>query len=505
MSIDVVWNVSDSVREHVEEAIRLALASQPPPSRTDAGRPLVGGAVRYTSDEYCVDRHAATAAAPAAAPSYTASLCDDADAGSAARGRGLRRCFNCGDSGHTLANCQERYDAARVRDAVQAQRASRGSGTNDTRFFETGGDAGIVAPGAAAGVLSPQLRRALGLLDDEPPSFLRRMRRFGYPPSFCAPPVTGAERHWGYADNGPMSALVAAADASYASRGVDVEAAAGGAAALVIEDDAAVVGTTDASGSGVDADTRADDAAGLFCSVPALLDARLHPLFPVCTCDRALLVRIAGLNAAFEPSENAGVASVGDGERPRSVYPRPCVSGAEDFGARGTESEAAAPGCLLHGSGGGLNKAVSSAAASVGAAASVVTATQPSTAATRSGAGEAEDAAPQLGPQVEGDADVDAAASPDQAGGRGRPAETAGRARRLSRYLVKRDSVALAALAAANADSWSAALGGSLDSTVNGIIADSLKRQPSASGARGELLSLAGGLTAGNDSDTSSV
>ena len=70
---------------------------------------------------------------------------------------------------------------------------------------------------------------------------------------------------------------------------------------------------------------------------------------------------------------------------------------------------------------------------------------------------------------------------------------------------MKRDSVALAALAAANADSWSAALGGSLDSTVNGIIADSLKRQPSASGARGELLSLAGGLTAGNDSDTSSV
>jgi hypothetical protein len=294
------------------------------------------------------------------------SLAED-DAASSGAGPA---CFNCGRRGHAYRDCAQRLDHDRVRAARSEQPGGGGQGGDGgARYYASGGAALSAAarwPQYRAGAYSDALRAALGMPADVPdaaPPFVHRMRRAGYPPGYLDPsPDPSMNLHWGYAENGPVSSFVRAYDAGYNDGGARgalalrrrAEAATVTAALAIFGEEpagmqaAAAVAAAGGTGERPPSEPPAAMAApsdeveegevgvaapppamapsapghdalqyghapaapepaqsDLF-AVPGAEDTRLTPFFPVCTCGRALLAALPGLNVdAVVPADAA--------------------------------------------------------------------------------------------------------------------------------------------------------------------------------------------------------
>ncbi|EDO46780.1 predicted protein [Nematostella vectensis] len=103
------------------------------------------------------------------------------DSSSKVRVSRKKTCFNCGAVGHALSNCPEPHNQAQI----ESQRRKflnkftspivKGSRyhINEKRFGEF-----------KPGVISPNLREALGIEENEVPPFVYKMRCLGYPPGY---------------------------------------------------------------------------------------------------------------------------------------------------------------------------------------------------------------------------------------------------------------------------------------------------------------------------------
>jgi hypothetical protein len=259
-------------------------------------------------------------------------------------------CYNCGERGHGYRECTECVDHSRVR----AARSEQAAGHVDYmpqggRYYPAGGVAIPAAqrwPQYRPGTLSAALRAALGLPADAapnaPPPFLDRMRRAGYPPGYLDPLPDGSRAlHWGYADNGPVSAFVRQFDAGYddfAAR-ASADGVGHGPAGMALQGSHGLVlvdatGNGDPTGTHVDTDVEEGEVAAAsppaptrqavadggphaasgfsltrgpdLWSVPGAAGMRLTQFHPVCTCGRALLADVPGLSVplAFSVQPN---------------------------------------------------------------------------------------------------------------------------------------------------------------------------------------------------------
>lgn len=90
-------------------------------------------------------------------------------------------CFNCGGTGHAVANCSLPYN----KEEVSQRRASKGF-SNFSRIHES------YPSRFTPGILSEKLKRALNIKNEsrEEPSYYSEIRKYGVPPSFS----TGVKR-----------------------------------------------------------------------------------------------------------------------------------------------------------------------------------------------------------------------------------------------------------------------------------------------------------------------
>lgn len=83
-------------------------------------------------------------------------------------------CFNCGDSIHRIQNCPHPIDKEKVRKA-KIEHRQMNSTESESRIWDTQFQPGI---------LSDRLKDALGIRDDEYPSYFDRMLSYGPPPGY---------------------------------------------------------------------------------------------------------------------------------------------------------------------------------------------------------------------------------------------------------------------------------------------------------------------------------
>ena len=489
---DAVWRLIGQHRTKAAPPQLDALATPP-------------GATLYAIDPvlYCVDRHASNVRLDDTdiedCGEFEAAVFDriaielDKPEGGGARDDGFG-CWNCGQRGHSVRDCPEPYDADRVNEARKRFNAATGDANAGAKSDETAAaEAEQLAkanPHVMPGRLSAELREALGIARGEPPPWLRRMRRHGYPPGYLGPvPHQDSERHWGYAGNGELSTLVSQHDSGYAAvwphsvawSAREREAAATRAVQQAVSmfghehDEGAAASSEGApAAAGASAATTSDapvsavtpavasQLRGLF-DAPAAAGLRLTPFLPACVCGRTLTAAIPGINVEYDPAVHdtngdAAAAAAGEADAPpaakrqrtdgaQAVYkwPRPI---AEPTYCPVHHSTIVRP-ILVPGSGGG-------AAATAAAPASV----EPSSAAASA-------------PLPAGDGDGGGSESGDDIEG----APRAGAKRRLSRYLAPRDREALeAAVRAAAGRGWYAHIGGTSELNVaNAVISDGVK------------------------------
>ena len=84
-------------------------------------------------------------------------------------------CFNCGGD-HKLINCPYPHDEETIRRNVQIFQESTAS---ETRYYKAYDDDKI-----KIGEISEELRNALGIKRNEPPPYIERMHKYGYPPGY---------------------------------------------------------------------------------------------------------------------------------------------------------------------------------------------------------------------------------------------------------------------------------------------------------------------------------
>jgi len=89
-------------------------------------------------------------------------------------------CFNCGESGCSLADCPHPRDQARIA-KNRREFLNNNSSLNSARYHE---DEPQKFSHLKPGLPSSKLRDALGLRDDEAPRYIFEMRELGYPPGW---------------------------------------------------------------------------------------------------------------------------------------------------------------------------------------------------------------------------------------------------------------------------------------------------------------------------------
>ncbi|EIE20125.1 hypothetical protein COCSUDRAFT_44093 [Coccomyxa subellipsoidea C-169] len=101
----------------------------------------------------------------------------------AAPRRSRPRCFNCGSYYHALRDCLLSKDADAISRARSEHQGNRGTSVSGRYFLEASA-AGAEFSDLQPGVLSEELRAAMGLKPEDPPPWLFRMRQMGYPPGY---------------------------------------------------------------------------------------------------------------------------------------------------------------------------------------------------------------------------------------------------------------------------------------------------------------------------------
>jgi hypothetical protein len=92
-------------------------------------------------------------------------------------------CFNCGKEGHQSRACP-RPKSAMPLFAAPARMGPRKAPTFQGRYFDAEPISGSMSPG----LLSPELQAMLGMRALDPPPYLARMHRIGFPPGYIGIP-----------------------------------------------------------------------------------------------------------------------------------------------------------------------------------------------------------------------------------------------------------------------------------------------------------------------------
>jgi hypothetical protein len=107
--------------------------------------------------------------------------------------QGVGICFNCGCSGHAFYDCPIEVNPEKVQKSRQARQtpssASKGidrsDSKRDVRYYGEGHDAEESRKAfGSPGKLSERMLEALGIKATDPPPWIFRMRRYGYPPAY---------------------------------------------------------------------------------------------------------------------------------------------------------------------------------------------------------------------------------------------------------------------------------------------------------------------------------
>ncbi|BDA45370.1 probable zinc finger CCHC domain-containing protein 8 at N-terminal half [Coccomyxa sp. Obi] len=95
------------------------------------------------------------------------------------------RCFNCGSYYHALKDCLHSKDSDAISRA-RSEHSERGRNGfhGSSRYFLQTGASDAEFSDLEPGVLSQELRAAMGLKHEDPPPWLHRMRQMGYPPGY---------------------------------------------------------------------------------------------------------------------------------------------------------------------------------------------------------------------------------------------------------------------------------------------------------------------------------
>uniref|UniRef100_A0A146MBS3 Zinc finger CCHC domain-containing protein 8 n=1 Tax=Lygus hesperus TaxID=30085 RepID=A0A146MBS3_LYGHE len=102
--------------------------------------------------------------------------------------KGRFRCFNCGTGIHNMSECPEKRDSSAVsrnRAAFMYQRQQQPGLSNSREFKRYHIEIeGVLRGEAAPGVISDELREAMGLKRNQLPPYIYKMRVMGYPPGW---------------------------------------------------------------------------------------------------------------------------------------------------------------------------------------------------------------------------------------------------------------------------------------------------------------------------------
>ncbi|KAJ8042680.1 Zinc finger CCHC domain-containing protein 8 [Holothuria leucospilota] len=138
------------------------------------GRPLIDGDIALTEDWEI--------------PSFSRGFPDplplDEDAPRKSRpSRPKACCFNCGDEGHSLRDCPIEPDYQRINAKKQEFRNNSSPSLNSKRYHKDA-ESDNRFTDFKAGIVSDELRKALGLQPQDLPDYIYRMRALGYPPGY---------------------------------------------------------------------------------------------------------------------------------------------------------------------------------------------------------------------------------------------------------------------------------------------------------------------------------
>ncbi|XP_077996189.1 zinc finger CCHC domain-containing protein 8-like [Glandiceps talaboti] len=93
-------------------------------------------------------------------------------------------CFNCGSEDHSLRECTQPRDMAKINQNRQMFMTQFGNSPRSSRYHKDGEELVKKFPNVKPGVISDSLREALGIGNQNLPPYIYQMRIHGYPPGY---------------------------------------------------------------------------------------------------------------------------------------------------------------------------------------------------------------------------------------------------------------------------------------------------------------------------------